>query len=487
MKKIIFTLLISMVIVFSAEAHKKSNVTISVQTFYDQLSPYGDWIYSYDYGYVWRPYFDNPQSFRPYSSGGNWVYTSYGWTWVSDYTWGWATFHYGRWDFDNYLGWLWVPGTEWAPAWVSWGSYDNYWGWAPMGPNIYAQTNSSWYAPDPWWTFVSRDRFYSGNWKYYIYDRPVRVTNITYITNVYTNKNSAGNHNSWYEGPRVSDVDRYSKTKVRTIKVVDNQRAGNTGVRNNTLNVYRPSVETKNNEYRPTRYTKVEQARTGRQIEQTSARSNDPGVSRTRETRTETRTNTQTPVQRNTNVTNEKSVVPSSTNRVQNSRSSEVQKETNSTQRTNTQTRTQNGSVNKETKVEPRMGTQVYPERSSSRPSTETKTETPARVNNSGASERNTTATPPARVEPPSTTQPRNSAPDLQKVYSSPTRETGKSTTPTTQPTREPKTQTTAPTSGSRNQTTVTKQASREVVKQAETKSPAAGAERDSSGKPARR
>ncbi len=151
MKKITLFLLLSMVIVFSAEAHKnkKSYSTISIQTFYDQLSPYGDWIYSYDYGYVWRPYFDNPESFRPYSSNGNWVYTNYGWTWNSGYNWGWAAFHYGRWDFDNYLGWLWIPGTEWAPAWVSWGSYNDYWGWAPLGPNIYAQSNPGWYAPDP--------------------------------------------------------------------------------------------------------------------------------------------------------------------------------------------------------------------------------------------------------------------------------------------------------------------------------------------------
>ena len=124
MKKIILFLLLSMVVVLSAEAHKNKNrnthITISIQNFYDELSPYGDWIYSHDYGYVWRPYFDNPEAFRPYSSGGHWVYTSYGWTWVSDYSWGWATFHYGRWDFDNYLGWLWIPGYEWAPAWVTW-------------------------------------------------------------------------------------------------------------------------------------------------------------------------------------------------------------------------------------------------------------------------------------------------------------------------------------------------------------------------------
>ena len=261
MKKISLFLFLSMVIVFSAEAHRyrNSQITISIQTFYDQLSPYGDWIYSPDNGYVWRPYFDNPESFRPYSSNGNWVYTDYGWTWASGYDWGWATFHYGRWDFDNYLGWTWIPGYEWAPAWVSWGSYDNYWGWAPMGPNVYVQSN--WYAPDPWWTFVPQNQFCSNNWNHYIYDRPIHVNRITHITNVYVDGNNHNNHNTWYNGPRVNDVERYSRSKVRRMEVTESQRPERTSVHNNRLNVYRPTVDAKRKDVRPTEFRNVEQAR----------------------------------------------------------------------------------------------------------------------------------------------------------------------------------------------------------------------------------
>jgi len=32
------------------------------------------------------------------------------------------------------LGWVWVPGYEWAPAWVSWRYGDEYVGWAPLPP-----------------------------------------------------------------------------------------------------------------------------------------------------------------------------------------------------------------------------------------------------------------------------------------------------------------------------------------------------------------
>src|SRR5690606_27333721 len=91
---------------------------VSFQTFYDELSPYGQWIQDPQYGYVWVP--DVQDDFRPYSTNGRWAMTEYGNTWVSNYAWGWAPFHYGRWTFNNYYGWVWLPGTQWAPAWVSW-------------------------------------------------------------------------------------------------------------------------------------------------------------------------------------------------------------------------------------------------------------------------------------------------------------------------------------------------------------------------------
>src|SRR5688572_16631158 len=68
--------------------------SISYQQFYDDLSPYGQWINNPEFGHVWVP---RLSGFRPYYSNGHWAYTNYGWTWVSNYNWGWAPFHYGRW------------------------------------------------------------------------------------------------------------------------------------------------------------------------------------------------------------------------------------------------------------------------------------------------------------------------------------------------------------------------------------------------------
>jgi len=103
-------------------------------TFYTKLEPYGGWIETSDYGYVWQPReTESSRSWRPYTNG-RWVYTDAGWTWISEEPFGWATYHYGRWTRLRGIGWVWVPGNQWAPAWVSWRKSNDYVGWAPLPP-----------------------------------------------------------------------------------------------------------------------------------------------------------------------------------------------------------------------------------------------------------------------------------------------------------------------------------------------------------------
>lgn len=101
----------------------------SVADFYTPLSAYGPWVDVPQYGKCWHPA-SVPPDWRPYTNG-SWEWTDAGWYWASDEPRAWACYHYGTWLFDNSYGWLWVPGTEWAPAWVAWREGPDYIGWAP--------------------------------------------------------------------------------------------------------------------------------------------------------------------------------------------------------------------------------------------------------------------------------------------------------------------------------------------------------------------
>jgi hypothetical protein len=108
---------------------------VTVNYFYDTLTPYGSWVDVDGYGRCWRPsvVVYNP-GWQPYCDHGHWVYTDCGWYWFSDYSWGWAPFHYGRWFQHSRWGWCWTPDTVWGPSWVTWRYSNDYCGWAPLPP-----------------------------------------------------------------------------------------------------------------------------------------------------------------------------------------------------------------------------------------------------------------------------------------------------------------------------------------------------------------
>ena len=119
----------------------------AVDVFYDQLSPYGVWVDEPAVGHVFIP---EQTSFVPYTTG-HWQYTSVGFVWVSSEPFAWATSHYGRWAFSQpYARWVWLPDTQWGPAWVEWRQTGDDFGWAPLAPQAvinvgYAQPIESWH------------------------------------------------------------------------------------------------------------------------------------------------------------------------------------------------------------------------------------------------------------------------------------------------------------------------------------------------------
>jgi len=175
---------------------------VSVDFFYDNLEPHGDWREVGDYGYCWQPR-DVGSDWRPYSDG-RWVYTDAGWTWDSNEPFGWAVYHYGRWVDVGNVGWVWVPGTEWGPGWVSWRHSPQYVGWAPLPPEarfLLAIGLNSWvddyYDIGPsHYRFVDNRNFGSRRLNTVFVDQrqnvsiihqTTNITNISYINNVIHN------------------------------------------------------------------------------------------------------------------------------------------------------------------------------------------------------------------------------------------------------------------------------------------------------------
>ncbi|SMC68926.1 DUF6600 domain-containing protein [Pedobacter africanus] len=206
---------------------------VSLQSFYDELSPYGTWIQDPQYGYVWRPDVEQGD-FRPYYTNGRWVMTEYGNTWVSNYDWGWAPFHYGRWVYNRFNQWIWIPDTVWGPAWVSWRSGGGYYGWAPMGPGMNININFN--IPDLWWVFVpQRNIYYDSFPRYYSRRNVVIINRTTIINNTYVH-----NRRSYYTGPRADDIRRDTRQDVRVYNVNNTGRPSRSNISGNSVNIYTP-------------------------------------------------------------------------------------------------------------------------------------------------------------------------------------------------------------------------------------------------------
>ncbi|WP_108397183.1 DUF6600 domain-containing protein [Devosia submarina] len=138
------------------------SASVSFNLFFDELEPHGVWVRHPQYRYVFCPT-GVDTSWRPYTRG-RWLYLQdTGWYFASDEPFAWATYHYGRWLDDDNLGWCWVPGTKWAPAWVSWRRGGDAIGWAPLPPEREGFSVSVEVVredfPEDYWVFVPTRSF----------------------------------------------------------------------------------------------------------------------------------------------------------------------------------------------------------------------------------------------------------------------------------------------------------------------------------------
>lgn len=210
-------LLIPLLVMFfstDAEANRYNNRKFNY--FYKSLRYDGSWI-EMDRGfYVWKPRVYD-YNWRPYADG-NWIWTSEGWYWNSYESFGHIVYHYGRWYNDPYYGWVWVPGYQWAPAWVEWRYFDNYIGWAPLHPyvNFSIHTgifiSNTYYLDLYYWNYVNVNNFCNNN----LYNHYVDVYKIR--DNHYKTRSDYG---ARYENERVvnrgvepSEIERRTGQRV---------------------------------------------------------------------------------------------------------------------------------------------------------------------------------------------------------------------------------------------------------------------------------
>ena len=207
--------------------------------FYDELSPYGQWVPVGSYGRCWRPANVDP-TWRPYTVG-HWVYADCGWTWMSEEPWGYSTYHYGRWFFDGRHGWVWVPGTVWAPAWVAWRSGGGYVGWAPLGPSVGVEVNEYYTRsiPASQFYFVREREMIEPHIHRHVVDRRQNVTIInttTNITNITVVNNTVVNRSLPVEQVERATGRRIQRARIRQVNSADEAR------RSSDVAVYRPKA-----------------------------------------------------------------------------------------------------------------------------------------------------------------------------------------------------------------------------------------------------
>ena len=225
----------------------QSGVQVDVGFFYDNLAPYGEWVEIPNYGWSWAPRVE--RGWRPYTRG-QWIMTDDGWYWDSDERFGWAAYHYGRWVNDPYYGWVWIPGTEWAPAWVSWRHGNGYTGWAPLPPRATWQThvglNLGGLDIDAFigsrdYAFV-QDRAFVDRGVYQQVLPPAQNVTIINVTNNVTNY-TVVNQRVVNNGIDVANVERVVGRRVPRARTVDVDRAdAPRRARADEVAVFRPEV-----------------------------------------------------------------------------------------------------------------------------------------------------------------------------------------------------------------------------------------------------
>ena len=178
--------------------------------------------------FVWQPSpdlavslsSDNVQpAYVPYTNG-QWINTDAGWYFQAPTPEEEIVHHYGRWAYSDDVGWVWVPGRVWSPAWVDWRENDdlNYIAWAPVPPSVYVVNNEFYVPPIPYDRYYIVDESHFIDPEVYRYqtfvDNQVIINNWSRPTGIFVENQTIINR-----GPDVTVIEKYSGRTIEQVKI----------------------------------------------------------------------------------------------------------------------------------------------------------------------------------------------------------------------------------------------------------------------------
>lgn len=269
-------------------------MTVDYKEFYDQLSPHGQWVEvtpkdlglklktsslenfkrenslfaaltglrdanaaaDADLGafFVWKPSSDmavgvtagSPElavgtaaGYTPYANG-QWVNTDNGWYFQAPTPYEEITSHYGRWTFTPDMGWVWLPGRVWAPAWVDMRENDDFVAWAPFPPGTYV-SGTTVIPPvieDDRYVVVQKSNFVEPTIYKYMYlenKNKVMIKEMSRTGGLVVQNNTIVN-----KGPEVSSIEKAAGKKIETVKIKRVSNPGDVKYTSSEFSVFTP-------------------------------------------------------------------------------------------------------------------------------------------------------------------------------------------------------------------------------------------------------
>jgi hypothetical protein len=205
--------------------------------------------------FVWRPATEllnkeikesgeEPPPYVPYNNG-QWLYTDEGWYFKGETPQKEITSHYGRWAQDPNLGYVWLPGKTFSPAWVEWRENTDYVAWAPIPPGTYIENDAVNVpaANEDRFTVVEKKNFTEPSVSKYRYQtvenkNKIMIKEMTKKDGVMIKNKTVIN-----KGPDVSDIEKSSGKKIETVKVKKYDKKENVVSSKNEVGVFTPQFK----------------------------------------------------------------------------------------------------------------------------------------------------------------------------------------------------------------------------------------------------